>query len=138
MAEINSVVTLCDALLERKKEFTDTLLSGTPSDKVEDKFTSAAAESFLKGTVASLDASFDGDLNAFIGALESNAFLGAFQSQYMMRQQSRMQRWLAIYNTYRQFSATDGLINRQLKGIGTKVDSHYLNKLNELVIANPT
>ena len=137
MPDIDSVVTLCDALSLRKKELTDTLLSGVAADRVEDVFTQAGTEDFLKGTVTSLDAAFDGELNAFLGALESNAFMGAFQTQYMLRQRSRMSRWLAIYDTYRQFAAEEGLINRQLKGVGTKVDAHYLTQMNELMAADP-
>ena len=128
--QINSTGLLCDALVAEVKAEETILLQGEFPEKQEtDPFESVTDPLLLEKNKTALEGALDGVSGSAgdgVGANEENAFLTAFSNTYARGTQSRSKRFLAAHRRYLDSAETPGVLNKQLRGIGTKVDSNWI------------
>lgn len=131
--KINSTGTLVDALVTEVADEQAILLEGsTPEKDSEDPFVTVTDPMMLEQNKEAIENALDGGtFGDAVGASEENAFLTAFSNAYSRGTQSRSARFLAAHRRFLGSIDPTGVLNKQLRGIGTKVDPNFITQIVE-------
>lgn len=130
---IENVPQFCDQLMLERSTREDVLVTGNLSVITEDRLTDLAEDDFLAPSVQAVDdwlAQEDGSEYNQISVLEANGFLASAQNAYGLLMTDAFLRRLNRQKQLQLLSKERGVIDDQLKLVGTVVDAPMLLQLS--------
>jgi len=125
---------LVEALRQDSLERLLVVEQGTAIDAIQDRFKDADEVTFLEKNAELVQntGKNEGNLDAFIGALEENAFLASFQNTRALSNRPRLKKWATAYSILKADSSTNGIMNKQLKFVGINVEEQFISQILRL------
>jgi hypothetical protein len=138
-----NVQELCDALVDRRQKELDAVEKGKSEVPVE-TFDAALTEEWLADNIKQIAtlANKVSEENEWVGNLEINAFLAAFQRAVEGMRTPRIKRWANRFTFKKRTKseetrdadgklvAVGGALQEQLRSLGVKVDNEFVTYLN--------
>ena len=139
-----NVQELCDALVDRRKKELDAVSDHGFGEVPAETFDAALTEEWLADNIKQVAtlANKVSEENEWIGNLEINAFLAAFQRAVEGMRTPRIKRWAnrftfkkrtifkEIRNADGKIVTVGGALQEQLRSLGVKVDNEFVTYLN--------
>jgi hypothetical protein len=125
---ITNSTTLAEQIRLQKQSIVDRALFATEPSMETDAFADVDTPAYLENNLNAFNAANNSPatLDAYLGVQEENALLVSFRNVRQLEKRSRLTKWAHIYGFYKADVAEKGLLNRQIKFVGIKVEPQFL------------